>query len=168
MAQGPNRRLALLGAAAVLSVPAISDAATAPRLGGVLLQRPADPYDERADAEAALRDGMARARRTGRRLLIDMGGNWCADCLVLTAIMNLSVVKAFVDQHYVVVTVDVGRFDRNLAIPARYGLVLKEVPCVIVLDAQGKRINKGQERRLGSAAAMDAQAVVDQLAAWAG
>jgi hypothetical protein len=38
---------------------------------------------------------------------------------------------------------------------------------VVVLDAQGGVVNKGQELALGSAASLSPQAVLDQLAAWA-
>ena len=72
----------------------------------------------------------ARALAHHQLLLIDLGGNWCGDCRVLAGTMALPEVKAFVDAHYEVVTVDVGRFDKNLQIPARYGITdrLEGVP----------------------------------------
>ena len=150
-----------------LGVTGAAKALPAPRLGWVQLQRPADPYDPKAKADLAIAKAQARAKAAGKRLLIDMGGNWCADCIVLTAVMNLPQAKAFIDQHFEVVTVDVGQFDKNLQVPARFKVQLKAVPCVVVLDAQGGVVNKGQELALGSAASLSPQAVLDQLAAWA-
>ena len=50
--------------------------------------------------------------------------------------------KAFVDKHYVVVTVDVGRYTKNMQIPARYGLdKLQGVPSFLVVDTKGKKID---------------------------
>ena len=131
------------------------------------LVRPPDPYDPGQDAEAAIARAQARARKAGKLLMIDMGGNWCVDCLVLTAVMSLPAAKAFIDRHFEVVTVDVGQFDKNLQVPARYRVTLKAVPCVVVVDAKGKIVNRGQELALGSAASLSPQAVLDQLAAWA-
>lgn len=164
---GATRRLVLLGSAGLCAIgftPAF--AAKAPSLGRVALQRPPDPYRPQADADADIAAAAARARRERKLLLVDMGGNWCPDCLVLAAVMELPQAKAFLDRHYVIVTVDVGRFDKNLQVPARYGVKLEAVPCVVVLDAKGKVLNKGQELVLGSAASMSPQAVLDQLAAW--
>ena len=164
-----TRRTTLFGSAALtLSIAMPSHAAKAPSLGRITLQRPADPYDVQADPDADIRAAAARARRSGKRLLIDMGGNWCPDCLVLKAIIDHPAAKAFIQRHYEVVLVDVGRFDKNMHIPARYGVTLKAVPCVVVVDRSGKVVNRGQELVLGSAASMSPQAVVDQLAAWAG
>jgi thiol-disulfide isomerase/thioredoxin len=54
-------------------------------------------------------------------VLVDLGGNWCGDCRILAATMELPEMKRFIDQHFVVVSIDVGRFDKNLQIPAKYG-----------------------------------------------
>src|SRR5215469_5747902 len=40
------------------------------------------PYDENADAAARLTKAFANAKASGRRVLVDFGGNWCADCRV--------------------------------------------------------------------------------------
>ncbi len=47
------------------------------------------PYDANADAEDALAKVRARARKNGRLLLIDFGGNLCADCSILAAVLEL-------------------------------------------------------------------------------
>src|SRR5580704_10275934 len=67
------------------------------------------PYDEHADADAAVAQAKAQALAARKLLLVDLGGNWCPDCRILAGAMALPEVRAFVDAHYVVVTVDVGR-----------------------------------------------------------
>lgn len=163
----PSRRIALLaGGAMALFGASPGRAAQAPVLGAVALQRPPDPYNETEDAQAAINAAKARARKSGKAVLIDMGGNWCVDCLVLSAVMRLPKASAFIDQHFEVVAVDVGQFNKNLQIPARYGIKMKEVPCVVILDRHGKPLNAGHELALGSASTLGPQAVLDQLAAW--
>ena len=46
------------------------------------------PYDPSADANAALDGALARARTSGKRVLIDLGGNWCPDCIILSNVMS--------------------------------------------------------------------------------
>jgi thiol-disulfide isomerase/thioredoxin len=127
------------------------------------------PYDEQADASAAVAAAKARARAHHRLLLIDLGGNWCPDCRILAGTMEQPDVKAFVEAHYVVVTVDVGRFDRNLQIPAHYGITdrLKGVPSVLIVDPRADRlIDAGHVAALSDARHMSPQALADWLAQW--
>jgi hypothetical protein len=80
------------------------------------------PYDESADADAGVAAASASAKARHKLSLINLGGNWCTDSGILPATMELAPVKAFVQAHYGIVKVDVDRFDKNLQIPARYGI----------------------------------------------
>ncbi|HEU0161763.1 MAG TPA: thioredoxin family protein [Rhizomicrobium sp.] len=124
------------------------------------------PYDEAANADALVRAAFDRAKKSGKRVLLDLGGNWCPDCLVLANFMALPEIRRFVAQHYEVVYVDVGRFDRNLHIPARFGFKdrLKGVPMVIVAEADGRLVNRGDVFATASATSMTPQALAAYLA----
>ena len=129
------------------------------------------PYDEAADADAAVDAAFARARKSGKRVLIDMGGNWCGDCIVLANLMQLPEMKRFLAAHFEIVSVDVGRFDKNLQIPARFGAVdrLKRggVPSVIIAEPDGSFVNRTDISALEDARHMSPQAIADWLAQWA-
>ncbi|WP_205412238.1 thioredoxin family protein [Sphingomonas crusticola] len=128
------------------------------------------PYDEKANALAAVDRARAKARASHKLLLIDLGGNWCLDCRILAGTMDLPEVNAFVRRHFEVVTVDVGRFDKNLAVPARYGITdrLKGVPSVLIVDPRTNRLlNEGRTAALADARSMTPQALADWLAQWA-
>jgi thiol-disulfide isomerase/thioredoxin len=150
-----------------------ASAAPAPRVGIASfaeLKTPLPyPYDEKADAGAAVAAARARAKAAHKLLLIDLGGNWCPDCRILAGTMELPTVKAFVGAHYEVVTVDVGRFDRNLQIPAHYGLLhrLEGVPSVLVVDPRSDQLlDVGHTAALADARSMSPQALADWLASW--
>ena len=53
------------------------------------LTPPSAPYDESADADAAVKAAFIRAKRSHKRVLIDLGGNWCGDCRILAGVMEL-------------------------------------------------------------------------------
>jgi thiol-disulfide isomerase/thioredoxin len=128
------------------------------------------PYAEGASANAAVAAARARAVRTHKRLLIDLGGNWCLDCRLLAGTMELPEVRAFVARHFEVVTVDVGRFDKNGQIAGHYGITgrLAGVPAVLIVDPRTDRlVNKGHETALSDARALTPQALADWLARWA-
>ena len=125
------------------------------------------PYDTAASGADTVAAARARARASHKLLLIDLGGNWCPDCRVLAGVMALPGVKAFVDAHYEVVTVDIGRRDKNLDVPAHYNVDIKGVPAVLIVDPRTDRLkNAGHYAALSDARHMTPQALADWLASW--
>jgi thiol-disulfide isomerase/thioredoxin len=162
--------LAALALAANLTATAVN-AASAPAVSiAALRDLPTPlptPYDPAADADKQVAAAAAKAKATGKLLLIDLGGNWCGDCRVLAGIMRLPEVAAFVDKHYVVVTVDVGHMNRNLQIPHKYGVAsVLGVPSILVVDRHGKLRDGGHVAALADARSMNPQALADWLAQW--
>ena len=128
------------------------------------------PYDESADADAQVAAAFARARISGKRVLIDLGGNWCGDCVVLANLMALPQMKQFLADHFEIVSVDVGRFNKNLQIPARFGITkrLKGVPAILIVTPNGKTlVDAGHVSALEDARHMTPQGLADWLAQWA-
>ena len=162
--------LALAGLT-LLAGPAL--AAKAPQIGIASLKElpvvERAPYDPAADANAAVDAAFARAKKNGKRVLIDLGGNWCGDCIVLANMMQLPELKPFLKAHFEIVAVDVGRFDKNMQIPARFGITerLAGVPSVIVAEPDGRFVNQGNIVALADARHMSPQAIADWLAQWA-
>jgi thiol:disulfide interchange protein len=128
------------------------------------------PYDEKANADAQVNAALAAAKAQHKLAFIDLGGNWCGDCRVLASLMELPEVKRFVDTHYVVTQVDVGRFDKNLQIPARWGITtrLEGVPAVLIVDPNTNAlVDKGHIAALADARHMTPQGIADWIAQWA-
>jgi thiol-disulfide isomerase/thioredoxin len=161
---------------AVASIAALTSATAGPAAPVVSIATLADlntplpfPYNSSADADADVNAALARAKAEHKRAFIDLGGNWCGDCRVLTGLMELPEVKAFIDAHYVVVNVDVGRFNRNLQIPARWGADLSGgAPSILIVDPQTDAlVDRGHIAALEDARSMTPQGIADWIAQWA-
>ena len=126
------------------------------------------PYDEAANATAQIDKAFAKAKAGKKLLLIKMGGNWCGDCRILQATMDLPEVKAFLNRHYEMISIDVGRMDKNLQIPARYGVKdkLEGVPAILIVDPKsGKQlVARADVAALADARHMSPQALANWLA----
>ncbi len=133
------------------------------------LDVPEAPFDDSADADRDVARAFYEARIWNKRVLIDLGANWCADCRILSGLMDLPEVARFLDAHYVVVSVDVGRFNRNLQIPAHFGIALREegVPCVIIADPDGRLVNVKHTAAFVDTRRLRPQDIVGWLAWWA-
>jgi thioredoxin 1 len=109
----------------------------------VPLQAPANPNPQlyRADANAAqdIRRALATAAKQHKNVLLDFGGNWCIDCHVLENAFHQPRIAPLLNSNYIVVHVDVGKYDKNLDLAKKYHVNLqKGVPSLAVLDSQGK------------------------------
>lgn len=116
------------------------------------------PYDEKADARAAIAAALADNPER-KPVLLAFGGNWCSDSRALEAHFQGAALAPFMQASFRVVHVDVGMFHRNLDIVEEYGNPIdKGIPSVVLLDADGKVlfVNHGD---LSSARSMSDKAV---------
>lgn len=151
--------LRLIGAAVTVAVAGTSTAQT----GDAPLERPArlvrepegtqpaneanaEPkpvYDEKADATEQIAAAVAQAKKDNKRVLIQWGANWCGWCHLLdkTFTGNEQVRRTLL-YEYELVHVDIGQFDKNLDVAAKYGADFKSngVPYLTVLDADGNAL----------------------------
>ena len=123
-----------------------------------------DPGQARTDIAAALKT----AAETHRRVLLDFGGNWCGDCIVLDMYLHNEQNRPLLDANYVLVHVNVGYLDTNLDIAARYQVpVERGVPGVAVLSETGKLLYSARNKELELAVQRsDASAVTRFLVQW--
>ncbi|MTJ79739.1 MAG: thioredoxin family protein [Telmatospirillum sp.] len=166
---GARVAIALVLAGLLMAAPgAGAGAAPPPDLGSVDRIVPAaHPYDENADARMEVDQALERARANGHRVLVTLGGNWCPDCRVLGGAFALPALKTFIDSHFETVAVDVGRLNKNMDIPARFGVgKLAGVPTVLVLSPEGTLLNPSDLIALGDARTMSADAIASWLAQW--
>jgi len=70
-------------------------------------------YSETADAAADIAAAKKVARRENRRILIEFGGNWCGDCLILDGYYHQMPNAELIAKHYVLVHVDIGHMCRR-------------------------------------------------------
>ncbi|MCQ8242446.1 thioredoxin family protein [Rhizosaccharibacter radicis] len=155
-----------MGGFVALHARAHADVPDRPVLSGPPPAAVAKPYDTQQDAHAAVAAAFAEAKKSGRKVLLDFGGNWCPDCRIMAGILEAPEVEPWVKRHFVTVPIDVGRYDKNLDIEQRFNVPPKGVPTVLVVTADGKLLNPDAIKELTDARHMSPQAVVDLLVEW--
>jgi len=113
-------------------------------------------YDEKADAHKLISAAITEAARSHKNIVLDFGANWCGDCHALDAEMRKPELASLIEKNYVVVRVDVGRFDKNLDIARKYGVPLKKgIPALAVLDPHGKLLYAQEQGQFENARHME-------------
>ncbi len=122
---------------------------------GLAAAAPTAVYDEAADARADIQAALGAARPAHQPVLVVFGANWCGDCKVLDLAFKSGRSANLIEQHFKVVKVNVGRFDRNVEIAEGYGVPLKNgIPAVAVLSDEGKVVYATRAGELADARKM--------------
>ena len=126
-------------------------------------------YPEGARAEHDIAAALAKATKEKKRVLIDFGGNWCGDCQVLEIYFHDPANRGLLEQNYVLVPINIGRYDENMDIAAKYGVpVSKGVPALAVLDSSGQLVYSQRNAEFEAMRKMDSASVTAFLLQWKG
>jgi thioredoxin 1 len=120
-------------------------------------------YDPARDAAADLRNGLATAAASGRRVLVIFGAEWCRACHALESALADPPVADLLHAGYVTVLVDVGHFDRNMPLAKRY-VSLHRIPSVAILDGAGTALTTTDREPMSGYTAFQ---VLGYLTRWA-
>lgn len=129
-----------------------------------------DPYRTNAfvaDPMPAIDAALARARQSGKPVLLVMGANNCHDSAWLA---NLLVTERFapVRGRYEIVYADIGMphvrgLGRNPEVPKRFGFRIKGTPTVVILNAEGRVLNRRAAPKWRNAASRSDDEIYQEL-----
>src|SRR5689334_5703700 len=120
------------------------------------------PYDDKADANADVQRALSDAKSSGTPVLVIFGANWCPDCRALDKALSTGKNAELVAREFKVVKVDVGQFDRNLDLAARYGNPVKKgIPAAVVLSPRDEVLYATRLGELADARNMSDTGVYD-------
>lgn len=118
-------------------------------------------YDESADAQAELKQALSQAQTANKNVLLIFGANWCKDCLELDKSIKTQN-AALIAEKFVLVKVDVGRFDKNLNIANAYGNPIKKgIPAAALIRADNTLLYATKAGELSDARRMGDQGIAD-------
>lgn len=79
-----------------------------------------------------------RAKHEGKRVLLNFDGRWCPWCRDMDTCLQTPEVKRALGR-YVVLKIDVGRFDKHQVVMDEL-IDRKEIPALVILDGDGNRV----------------------------
>jgi len=151
---------ALLALAIAILLPAASAAAAPFQQEEAAEEVPV--YDESANAEHDIQVALKIASKENKRVLLQWGANWCGWCVKLhgTFQTDRPVARTLL-YEYEVVYVDIGRWDKNLALAEKFGADFQGngVPYLTVLNGDGEVVTHQETSSLEKDGAHDPELV---------
>ena len=125
-------------------------------------------YSETADPQTDINAALLKAKREHKRVLIDIGGDWCGDCQVLDIYFRQSPNSELLQKNFVLVHIfTTSTLDQHVAVAAKYGVpTAKGVPALSVLDSSGKVIHAQGTGEFNDMRHMDPASVTEFLNRW--
>ena len=98
-------------------------------------------FDPKRDAAADVATATAAAKAQRKRVLVDVGGEWCPWCHILDRFVAANAdVKKLRDDNYVCVKVNWSPQNKNEAVLSRWPKI-KGYPHLFVLDGDGRLVH---------------------------
>lgn len=124
-------------------------------------------FDPARDAAGDVATAVAMAKAQGKRVLVDVGGEWCPWCHILDRFVAANAdVRALTNANYVWVKVNWSRENKNEALLSRWPAITG-YPHLFVLDADGKLLHSQDTGVLESGKDYDKAKFIAFLRAWA-
>jgi thioredoxin-related protein len=98
-------------------------------------------FDPTRDAKTDLQDAISQAQQSHRRILLDVGGEWCIWCHRLDSLfLQNKDLAEYLNKHYVVVKINVSKENMNQEFLSNYPKVAG-YPHLFVLNGNGKLLH---------------------------
>ena len=128
---------------------------------------PVSKYDPKRDADQDIRDAVAEAKRTNRRILLEVGGDWCSWCHTFDNFFEAhSDLIALREKNFITVKINFSEENPNKEVLSRYSPI-PGYPHIFVLDSEGKLLHSQNTSALESGKSYDLERLTVFLKYWA-
>jgi thiol:disulfide interchange protein len=126
----------------------------------------ADGYDPARDSAADIEQALADATRTGRNVLLEVGGEWCSWCHILDKYFEDNAdIRELRDRNFVMVKVNFSPENKNEQVLSRYPAI-EGYPHFFVLDGEGKLLHSQNTGELEAGKSYDREKFTAFLKQW--
>ena len=100
------------------------------------------PYNGLEHSSNDLNEFISNAIKKDKQPIIIFGANWCPDCRIFSATMDIPKIKSYIDKTFEVLYVDVKRYEINMSLMEEFGIEPAEgIPRLLIFDKNRKLIN---------------------------
>jgi len=128
--------------------------------------QPVAKYDPKRNAAQDIDDAIKEAQRAHKRILLEVGGEWCSWCHTLDNFFEAHPdLVQLRDQNFVTVKINFSEENENKEVLSRYGSI-ESYPHLMVLDADGKLLLSKETGALESGKSYNLEKLTSFLKEW--
>ncbi|MBD29333.1 MAG: hypothetical protein CMO38_08800 [Verrucomicrobiaceae bacterium] len=100
------------------------------------------PYERSDLSENDLRNFINNTIDNNQQPVVIFGANWCPDCRILSAVLDLPTVKRYMDTNFRIMYIDLGRYDINMSMMEVFDIMPQQgIPRVVILNKKKEVLN---------------------------
>jgi thioredoxin-related protein len=128
---------------------------------------PVNKFDPKRDAAADIQAAIAEAQKTGKRIILDVGGDWCQYCHQMDQFFqDHPEVLQLREKNFITVLIFYSSDNKNEKALSRYSKVLG-IPHFFVLEKDGSLLYSQHVADLRTKGNYDVEKMKDFLSKWA-
>lgn len=126
-----------------------------------------ETYDPKRDPAADLKLSIEQAKPAGKRILVQVGGDWCSWCHLMNKYFHENEkVAAALAKDFIIQKVNYSEENRNKEFLAKYPTI-KGYPHLYVLESDGTLLHSQNTADLEEGKGYNERVMLDFLAKWA-
>ncbi len=123
-------------------------------------------FDDKRNPAEDLKSAVSDASSSSKRILLDVGGEWCIWCHRIDAFISANKeIKDYLEKHFVVVKVNYSKENKNEAFLSKYPKI-PGYPHIFVLDSKGKLLHSQDTGLLEKEKSYDPEKMMTFLKTW--
>jgi thioredoxin-related protein len=100
-------------------------------------------YDPTSDSKVEITNAVKKAKKEGKHVFLQIGGNWCGWCLAFDKkVKSNDTLRTAMEKNFVVYHVNYSKENKNLDVLASLGFPQRfGFPVFVILDGEGNRLH---------------------------
>ena len=125
-------------------------------------------YHPEADAKVDIQEKLDRAKKEGKHLVLQVGGNWCGWCYKFhDFVAQDSLLKDYVNENFVFYHLNYSKENKNEDLLMKYRFPQRlGFPVFVILDGEGQYLHTQDSALLESGKGYDRKKVENFFKAW--
>ena len=121
-----------------------------------------EPYSGMPIADDDLKKFISLSVEQNKQSIIIFGANWCPDARLLEAVMQLKLIKKYLDKHSNILHIDVGDYEINTELFKVFDKNIRDgIPRIFIMDRKGRNINLQDNDTMRKARELSTQDIFD-------
>ena len=121
-----------------------------------------EPYSGMLIADDELKKFIDLSVEQNKQSIIIFGANWCPDARLLEAVMQLKLIKEYLDRHSNILHIDVGDYEINTELFNVFDKDIRDgIPRIFIMDRKGRNINLQDNDTMRKARELSTQDIFD-------